>query len=602
MKQKTIRRAAAALICAAVFTAAALLGLFYNPDQMLSDALYQSPEALDGNIFVIGIDDRAMEDIGPYQTWGRDVMAMAIEALNADPDNRPAAIGIDVLYTGETDPELDAWLAEAAGAYDNVVVASVANFGTELVTEDTGNFYLEDYAVLSYEEPYDALKAVTTQGHINAMYDQDGVLRHSILQIDLPDGRSIPSFSYAIYQKYAAANGLPTELDIPTDDLHRFYVDYSALPGGFYEGISVSDLLSGDFPAEMFADAVVLIGPYAAGLSDYVTTAIDRASLMYGVEYQANIIHQMVHQSFKAEVSDGLQAALLFILSAACLWFFLGRKLRFAVPVWLVAAGGGILACRGLYSAGYVLHPLWLSLTVTVFFVGAVAFNYVQAAVEKRKISNTFKRYVAPEIVGELLKEGTDALGLGGKLCDIAVLFVDIRGFTTMSEVLTPQEVVSILNRYLTLTTDCIMKNHGTLDKFVGDCTMAIWNAPIPQEDYVMNACKAALDMVEGSKALSQELLDKFGRTVSFGIGVHCGSAVVGNIGAEMRMDFTAIGDTVNTSARLEANAPAGKIYISRDVVDRLGDRIRTTSLGDGIALKGKAHKLEIFLLEGVTE
>ena len=602
MRQKTIRRAAAALICAALFTAAAALGLFYNPDQMLADSLYQAPEALDGNIFVIGIDDRAMEDIGPYQTWGRDVMAMAIEALNADPENRPAAIGIDVLYTGETEADLDAWLAEAAGACGNVVVASVANFGTELVTEDTGNFYLEDYAVLSYEEPYDALKAVTTQGHINAMYDQDGVLRHSILQIDLPDGRTIPSFSYAIYQKYAAANGLPTELDIPTDALHRFYVDYSALPGGFYEGISVSDLLAGDFPAELFADAVVLIGPYAAGLSDYVTTAIDRASLMYGVEYQANIIHQMVHQSFKAEVSDTLQAALLFVLSAACLWFFLGRKLRWAVPVWLVVALGSILSCKGLYSAGYVLHPLWLPLTVTVFFAGAVAFNYVQAAVEKRRISNTFKRYVAPEIVGELLKEGTDALGLGGKLCDIAVLFVDIRGFTTMSEVLTPQEVVSILNRYLTLTTDCIMKNHGTLDKFVGDCTMAIWNAPIQQEDYVMNACKAALDMVEGSKALSQELLEKFGRTVSFGIGVHCGSAVVGNIGAEMRMDFTAIGDTVNTSARLEANAPAGKIYISRDVVDRLGDRIQTTSLGDGIALKGKAHKLEIFLLEGIAE
>lgn len=388
MKQKTIRRAGAALICAAVFTAAAALGLFYNPNQMLADSLYQAPEALDGNIFVIGIDDRAMEDIGPYQTWGRDVMAMAIEALNADPENRPAAIGIDVLYTGETDPDLDAWLAEAAGAYGNVVVASVANFGTELVTEDTGNFYLEDYAVLSYEEPYEALKAVTTQGHINAMYDADGVLRHSILRIDLPDGRTVPSFSYAIYQKYAEANGLPTELDIPTDDLHRFYVDYAALPGGFYEGISVSDLLAGDFPAEMFANAVVLIGPYAAGLSDYVTTAIDRASLMYGVEYQANIIHQIVHQNFKVEVSDSLQAALLFVLSAACLWFFLGRKLRWAVPVWLVVAGGGILGCKGLYSVGYVLHPLWLSLTVTVFFVGAVAFNYVQAALEKWKISS----------------------------------------------------------------------------------------------------------------------------------------------------------------------------------------------------------------------
>lgn len=183
------------------------------------------------------------------------------------------------------------------------------------------------------------------------------------------------------------------------------------------------------------------------------------------------------------------------------------------------------------------------------------------------------------------------------------MLFVDIRGFTTMSEVLTPPGGRSpILNRYLSLTTDCIMKNHGTLDKFVGDCTMAIWNAPIEQEDYVMNACKAAVDMVEGSKALSQELLEKFGRTVSFGIGVHCGSAVVGNIGAEMRMDFTAIGDTVNTSARLEANAPAGKIYISRDVVERLGGRIRTTSLGDGISLKGKSQKLEIFLLDGIAE
>lgn len=108
--------------------------------------------------------------------------------------------------------------------------------------------------------------------------------------------------------------------------------------------------------------------------------------------------------------------------------------------------------------------------------------------------------------------------------------------------------------------------------------------------------------MVEGSKALSQELLEKFGRTVSFGIGVHCGSAVVGNIGAEMRMDFTAIGDTVNTSARLEANAPAGKIYISREVADRLGDRIQVTSLGDGITLKGKAQKFEIFLLDGLSE
>ena len=310
----------------------------------------------------------------------------------------------------------------------------------------------------------------------------------------------------------------------------------------------------------------------------------------------------MIHQNFKREVPNLAQAAVLFLIASACLWVFIGGRLLHSTVLWAVSAGGSVLLCKLLYNAGIVLHPLWLPLCITAFYVSAVAVNYVRASLEKRRISETFKRYVAPEIVGELLREGTDSLGLGGKLCDIAVLFVDIRGFTTMSELLTPQEVVSILNRYLTLTTDCIMKNHGTLDKFVGDCTMAIWNAPIAQDDYVMKACRAALDMVEGSKALSQELLDKFGRTVSFGIGVHCGSAVVGNIGAEMRMDFTAIGDTVNTSARLEANAPAGKIYISREVVDRLGDRILTTSLGDGISLKGKSQKLEIFLLDGIAD
>lgn len=602
MRKRTIKRAVASVACAAAFTAATALGLLYSPDLMLSDSLYQSPKALDGNVVVVGIDDRALDEIGPYQTWDRSVIARAIEALNSDPDMRPAAIGIDVLYTGETDPELDAYLAEVAGECDNVVMASAATFGTELVTEDTGNFYLEDYSVLAYDEPYEALREATDQGHINAMYDADGILRHAILQIEVPDGRTVPSFSYALYQKYAAAHGLPETLDIPTDDLGRFYVDYSAMPGGFYEGISVADLLSGDYPVDLFDGAVVLIGPYAAGLSDYVTTAIDRASLMYGVEFQANVITQMINGSFKAEVSDAAQLAALFVISAACLWLFLNWRLAWSVALLVVVAGGNLLACRALYGAGYVLHPLWLTLAVALFFVGAVAVNYVQAALEKRKISNTFKRYVAPEIVGELLREGTDSLGLGGKLCDIAVLFVDIRGFTTMSEVLTPEEVVSILNRYLTLTTDCVMRNHGTLDKFVGDCTMAIWNAPIEQDDYVMNACKAALDMVEGSRSLSQELLDKFGRTVSFGIGVHCGPAVVGNIGAEMRMDFTAIGDTVNTSARLEANAPAGKIYISREVVDRLGDRIRVTSLGDGISLKGKSNKFEIFLLEGINE
>ena len=142
------------------------------------------------------------------------------------------------------------------------------------------------------------------------------------------------------------------------------------------------------------------------------------------------------------------------------------------------------------------------------------------------------------------------------------------------------------------------MRHHGTLDKFVGDCTMAFWNAPLAQEDPVYLACRAAMDMVEGSKALGAQLQERFGRTVSFGVGVNYGPAVVGNIGAPKRMDYTAIGDTVNTASRLEANAPGGTIFISRAVADELGDRAKTTSLGGSIKLKGKAEGFEILTLD----
>jgi adenylate cyclase len=227
-----------------------------------------------------------------------------------------------------------------------------------------------------------------------------------------------------------------------------------------------------------------------------------------------------------------------------------------------------------------------------------VALNYFRASLEKRHITDTFGRYVDPAILKELLVKGGAAEDLGGKTFNIAVLFVDIRGFTTMSESLDPPTVVEIINQYLTLTTECIMRHHGTLDKFVGDCTMAFWNAPLPQEDPVYLACCAAMDMVEGSKALGEELMQRFGRTVSFGVGINWGPAVVGNIGAPLRMDYTAIGDTVNTAARLEANAPGGKILISRAVADILGDRAVTTSLGDSIKLKGKAEGFEILTLD----
>jgi len=282
------------------------------------------------------------------------------------------------------------------------------------------------------------------------------------------------------------------------------------------------------------------------------------------------------------------------------LWFY-DRKIIPATIIFVAVAGGWLLVCVLMYRLGYILHPLWIPPAVTVVYVFTVALNYIRAAAEKRRITGTFKRYVAPEIVNELLKEGSDALGLGGKLCEIAVLFVDIRGFTPMSEILEPPQVVEVLNKYLTLTSSCIMSHGGTLDKFIGDATMAFWGAPLPQDDHIFKAAKTALDTVEASKDLTDELHERFGRTVSFGIGVHCGNAVVGNIGASVRMDYTAIGDTVNTAARLESNAKAGQILISRAVADALEGRILTTSLGDSIKLKGKSDGFEILTLDGLA-
>ncbi|MCI8431550.1 MAG: adenylate/guanylate cyclase domain-containing protein [Lachnospiraceae bacterium] len=606
MKTARIRPLASALAVACLLTLLAGAGLLDKLDRAASDAWYQTRSAPEEDIVLVGIDQRAVDEIGPYQQWGRDVIAMALEALNESEDCRPAAIAIDVLYVGESDPDADEWLAEAAGTYGNVVTACAAQFDDTFVEDGQGSFRRDRFAIQAFEEPFDALREVTTQGHINAMLDTDGILRHHLLYLTLPDGTYVPSMALAAARMYQEYHGLePVQLP-PTDANGFWYVPFTGLPGDFDAGISVADLILGDIPAEEFAGKVVFIGPYTVGLQDSYVSAADHSRQMYGVEYQANAVQAILWGEPKQEVNDSYQLAILFLLLLIGFAGFWKRSVRLATALWLLLSGGWLLLCKVLYGQGLVLRLLWVPIGVTILYVGCIAFNYIQSALEKRKVTKTFQRYVDPEIVKEILERGADTLELDGKLTDIAVLFVDIRGFTTMSEKLKPNEVVAILNRYLSLIADCILTNGGTLDKFVGDAAMAFWGAPLPQDDYVMHAVQAAADMVNRSQALSQELMQEFGRTVSFGVGVHVGDAVVGNIGSvgnansPDRMDYTAIGDTVNTAARLEANAPAGTIYISREVADRLEGRIRVTSLGDTIKLKGKADGFEVLVMEEI--
>lgn len=599
MDRISIRKALPILVSLAVALAACMIagvGVLYVPDGVVSDALYQRGGIANTDIVVVGMDQRALDEIGPLP-WSRHIMAEAIEYLNSDPEGRiPAAIGVDTLYVGESaDSEADAHLVSSAGAQGNVVVASVATYDRELVVEGD-DFYMSD-DIVGWDEPFEALYDVTRIGHINAMEDEDAILRHALLYEEVPGRGRVYSFARVVYEMYCERSGVSPNENPATED-GFYYIPYAARAGGYYDNISVSDLIDQTIDPAFFADKIVLIGPYAVGMQDSYPTAIDHAAPMYGVEFQANQIDAFMNGFFPHSVPDVLQLAVLFIAVFVSCLFYRNRKVRWSVVYTIALIGGWLLLCLIMYRAGFILHVLWIPLFILCVFVGSVALNYVRAQMEKRKVTNTFGHYMDPAIMKQLLERGSSALKLGGELKEVAALFVDVRGFTTMSEALDPETVIEIINRYLTLTTECIMKNHGTLDKFVGDCTMALWNAPVEQEDPVYLACCAAMDMVEGSAALGKELQERFGRTVDFGIGVHWGPAVIGNVGAPKRMDYTAIGDTINTAARLEANAPGGQVLISRAVADILGDRAVCTSLGDSIRLKGKAEGFEILRLE----
>jgi len=218
---------------------------------------------------------------------------------------------------------------------------------------------------------------------------------------------------------------------------------------------------------------------------------------------------------------------------------------------------------------------------------------------EKERIRGVFARFVSPEIVEELV-EGKIELELGGSMRDITVLFVDIRGFTALSEISPPENVVKMVNRYLGLTSASIQNNGGMIDKYIGDATMAIFNAPNTLKNHPLCACKAALAMKNGATKIHTEILAEFGVDLQFGIGINTGNAVIGNMGCDFRMDYTAIGDTVNTAARLEKNSSKGQIIISDATYQQVKDYVKVTDLGI-LNVKNKQVGIHIYSLDGMA-
>ena len=576
-------------------------GVFYTPDNRLTDAFYQESRASGGEIVVIGIDSKALNRLGNPMQWSRGVMAQVIRHLNSDPEKRPAVIGIDMLFSPESrmDPEGDRELAEACVEYGNVVIAGWANYGTEVIRD--GDSWAMVHGMTEWEEPFSLLRENAEVAHANGVLDADRILRHGQLWVRKPDGEKVNSLARAVYERYCAYHGITPNDPPPATKSGLFYIRYS-VPHGFYEDSwTFLKCLDREIHSSRLKGKIVLIGGYARKLGDEVYTSLTPGQAMYGVEAQANIIDGFIRGDSYREAGGIVQAAGLFVFAMAAALLLWNRKTLPALLIWLAGDGIWIAGCLLLRRQGIVVHVLWGPAAVTLEFAAMILMNYTRAYLARQKTEKTFGRYVDPAVIRELM-ENNAAADLGGKLCRIAVLFVDIRGFTALSESLPAPEVVEILNRYLSLTTECVMRARGTLDKFVGDCTMAFWGAPVPSEDPVGQACRAALEMMKGADRLGEEVEKQSGRRITFGIGIHYGPAVVGNIGAQMRMDYTAIGDTVNTASRLEANAPGGTILISAAVRDELGDRGRVRVPEKEITLKGKREKIGIFVLEGLTE
>ena len=584
------------LIIAAAFLAGCLTlwAPFDKVEYLFCDTIYVREKPVDNRIKIIGIDEKSLAEMGPFSGWTRQQSADLLNAF--DRENLPAVVAFDINFVGERDGEGDAALAAAAAEFPHIVMASYVNYGTRVERTGSGEYHINTMYVENVELPYDELLAVTTHGFTNAVQDVDNYVRRSMFEETW--GRdSERNFAWKIYDEYRKAEGQEGIEPTRTNGIYGF--DYTAEPG-MYEVYSYVDVVEGRCDPRIFQDSIVLVGAYAQGMMDQYMVPIARGTVMNGVEVQANHVDALLNDRTFVSMNRWVQALIAFLIAG----FYI--SLVFHNSFLVNAVGGGVLeaaiivAAKVLYGAGIYWNCFVPFVFVLCTFLVRVATGYVTERVRKRKILNVFRTYMAPQVVDELGRSGNYEIELGGRDREIAVLFVDIRGFTSMSEGLSPERIVAILNRYLGTVTEAIFHNGGTLDKFIGDAVMAVYNAPLDVEDYAYKAVQTGLDIVKAVAGINGELKSEFGIEIACGVGVHSGRAVVGNIGCSYRMDYTAIGDTVNVAERLESIAKGGQVLISRDLYEQVRDRYQAAYAGSQ-SLKGRQDDVDVFLVEGTN-
>lgn len=614
--------------------------ILYSPDEYITNYIYTyNPfETADNRIILVAIDDTSEDIYGNYSDWSRELLAQAVTTLSS---SGAAVIALDTDLSEQTVDSEDTSLVDACQDAGNVVAVATADFDTpkngpmrntppdnteienpididkeldfakdtlDIINKKTlhlsnpadSSMRWRDHQMNNIQYPFDALKSVVTVGISNAMQQSvDGTIRSAALSVNFKQNNQ-DSFASAIYKKYQDYSGEAYSFpELNNDNLFGFN---PVLKPDTYKIISFSDILSGNYDKKQIEGNIILVGEF--NLPEETKNFIKYArsdEAKQDILVQASILQALLTQRTIEDVDPLLQASLYAVIITFFYLLLSRRKTIFTIIVY--TAFLGVVA-----SFAYLLnlngHRLLLLVPLIFVIISIILFllqNLLFTTIARHRMEHTLKMYVDSQVVDEITEVAPFALSGMSERRNIAVLFVDIRGFTTLSETLEPEQVVEILNQYFSVVYTAIASWNGTLDKFIGDAAMAIFNAPRDLDDYVFHAACAADDIIKGFEEIRQFFQERYDTDVNVGIGINCGDAIVGNIGCAGRMDYTAIGDTVNTASRLESKAAPGQILISESVQHQLEGRSQTQLIGD-LELKGKAKAVTTYQIDEIDK
>jgi adenylate cyclase len=558
-------------------------------------------------IVIVSWDDASMDEMKTrYQDWQRSYHAKVIENLKK---MGAKVIGFDVSLRdpnrNPADPEGDKNLAKAFYEAKNVILDA----NIEIVKTDK-------YEYSSFKGPLDLfVKNNADYGIVNVLPDSDNFLRTALI-VKEHQGTYYLSFPLKVVCKYLDLDGkdvkiekekiiLGDKIEIPYYSQNGNKFIFVNFRGGTrtFKTIPYYQVYEGIVPPSIFKDKIVLIGIFSETVSlDLWPTPfgrIDRVR-MPGVEFIANTIYTILYRDFLKKtdkIIDFLLIIFLGIITSIFSYKFGFLKGFFLSVLEAILIFGMIIY---LFESKNLILPM-VSPVFVIFlsYGGVMLYRGLTEEREKRKIRDTFARYVTQQVVEEILGN-PEAMELGGKRKECTILFSDIRGFTTMSEKMPPEEVVSILNEYFNVMVKTIFEYGGTLDKFIGDAIMAVWGAPVSHPDDPKRAVLCALQMRDELKKLQRKWKEEGKPVFDTGIGINTGEVVVGNIGSVERMDYTVIGDNVNLASRLESLNKEYKsnILISEMTYQKVKDIVEVRRIEE-VQVKGKTEKVMIYEVIG---